>query len=74
MEGSSEQNLSCLLSTKFSVRSFQKEHLNKPDAFWKQVMWTEEVQIFMFGEEKRVQNFMKRTQGVDQSCFDTVLQ
>ena len=47
---------------------FAKERLNKPDAFWKQVLWTDEVTIKLFGcneqryvWRKKVQNFMKRT-------------
>ena len=37
MEESSEENLSCVLTA--------KEHLDKPDAFWKQVLWADEVEI-----------------------------
>ena len=42
-EESSEENLSC-------VR--RKEHLSKPDAFWKQVLWTSEVQLELFGHNE----------------------
>lgn len=63
------------------------EHIDKPDAFWKQVPWNDEVKIELFtgmskgtfGEESS-QNLMKRTSvqllsmGVDQSCFGVVLQ
>ena len=67
--------------------NFANEHIDKPGAFWKQVLWTDEVKIELFGRneqryfgEERAQNLMKRTSvqllsmGVDQSCFGVVLQ
>ena len=41
---SSEENFHFVLTTKVSIE-FAKEHLNKSDAFWKQVLWTDEVRI-----------------------------
>ncbi|CAJ0924552.1 unnamed protein product, partial [Ranitomeya imitator] len=34
---------------KIQHQKYAKEHLNKPDAFWKQVLWTDEVKIELFG-------------------------
>ncbi|CAJ0964415.1 unnamed protein product, partial [Ranitomeya imitator] len=32
---------------------YAKEHLNKPDAFWKQFLWTDEVKIKLFGHNNK---------------------
>ena len=37
------------LQHKIQHQNFAKEYLNKPDAFWKQVLWTDEVRIEVFG-------------------------
>jgi len=34
---------------KIQCQKFAKEHLNEPDAFWKQVLWTDEVKIELYG-------------------------
>ena len=72
---------------KIQHQKYSTEHLQKPDVFWKQVLWTDEVKIELFGHNqqrhvwsKKEQHFMKRTpcqllsMGVDLSCFGVVLQ
>lgn len=45
LEESSEGNLSCVLTTTFRARSLEKQHLDKPGASWKQVLWSNEVKM-----------------------------
>lgn len=60
VEESSEENLSCVLTTKFSVLIL---HLDKPDAFWKQI----KIELIGFGVEWgrvdsiKFQQFCKQT-------------
>ena len=80
MEESSEENLSCILTTKFSIRSWHRNILKEADVFWMKLKqnFLAAMSKGMFGE-KRVQNFMKRTplqllsMGVGRSCFGLVL-
>ncbi|CAJ0944258.1 unnamed protein product [Ranitomeya imitator] len=34
---------------KIQCQNYANEHLNKPDAFWKQILWTDAVKIQLFG-------------------------
>lgn len=59
-----EENLSCIFTTKFNIGSLQKNK-DRPNAFSKQVMWSDDIKIElfvipfgMFGEQ-RGQNFVK---------------
>ena len=52
LEISSEEKLSFILTAKFTVWVWKKEkkkHLKKPDAFQKQVLWTDEVKMELSG-------------------------
>lgn len=48
---------------KIQRQKFAKEHLNKPDAFWKQVLWTDEVKIELFGRNE--QRYVWRKKGAE---------
>ena len=48
-------------SHKIQRLKFANEHLNKPDAFWKQVLWTDEIKIELFGHN--VQRYVWRKKG-----------
>lgn len=39
------------------------EHLNKPDAFWKQVLWTDDVKIELSGRQE--QKYVWRKKGAE---------
>ena len=45
MEDLWEGTLSCIWTTKFSIRNFSLEELKKPNAFWKLIRWTEAFKI-----------------------------
>ena len=49
MEESSEENLSCILHHHIWHQTFAQEHLNKPDVFWKRVLWTDGVKYYFLG-------------------------
>lgn len=60
--------------------NFANEHEDKPDAFWKQVLWTDKVKIELFGRNE--QKYVWRRKGTEereplsncQACFGVVLQ
>lgn len=43
--------------------NFANEHIDKPDAFWKQVLWTDEVKIELFGRNE--QRYVWRRKGTE---------
>uniref|UniRef100_A0A8C5DSB5 Transposase n=1 Tax=Gouania willdenowi TaxID=441366 RepID=A0A8C5DSB5_GOUWI len=46
---------------KIQRQKYATEHLQKPDDFWKQVLWTDEVKIELFGHNK--QRYVWRKKG-----------
>ena len=32
---------------------YAKAHLDKPEAFWKKILWSDETKIELFGQNKR---------------------
>ena len=38
---------------KVQLQKYATKHLQKPDAFWKQVLWTDEVKIQLFGHNQQ---------------------
>lgn len=53
MEKSLEENVSCVLTTNVSIRSFQKK-VDSPNTFWKQVLWIGEIKIELSAMSKNL--------------------
>ena len=45
---------------KKSRMRYGKAHLDKPEAFWKKILWSDETKIDLFGQNKRMYAWQKK--------------